>query len=151
MRFSQFLCKKLDGERGRQTQLAQDLKVSKSTITAWRNGTKPDFISCLLLAEHFHMDPVQLFRMVEDEMYESVYQRFFSSQRADRVHRRLSEEDLYHSPGHARTHRELQSLLESDTEEARALRTMIRTAFSRAGASRPSSARPAAAPAKDCD
>ncbi len=128
MRFVQFLSQNLDGERGRQTRLANDLRISKSTITAWRNGAKPDFISCLLLAEHFRVDPVRMFEMVQDKLYERVYLRFLAPERRDRLPPAPSEEDLYGDPQHARVHRELQQLLESDAEAASAIATMIRTA-----------------------
>lgn len=139
MKFTEFLSENLDRRRGFQTELADHLEVAKSTITAWRQGATPDFASCLKLADYFGLDPLDIFEMLEDSNYISVYLRFFAAERKREeesggaesgVQPRdgLCENDLYSDRVHAGLHRDLQALLEAATPEAQAIATVIRMA-----------------------
>ncbi len=134
MNFSSFIAAKLDRRRGLQSKLARKLRVSRSTITAWRNGAKPEFEMCLLLAEHFGLDPVSVFNMVGEPSYESIYRLFLEQLASVRIEDSrkpvlgLSEEDLYPDQDHASLHRALQTLLESGGQESEAIATVIQMA-----------------------
>ncbi len=133
MKFTEFLSEQLNQRRGFQTELADHLEVAKSTITAWRQGATPDFASCLKLADYFELDPIEVFEMLDDSNYISVYQRFVGApagaeEAGGAGDRTLKEEDLYPDAAHARLHRDLQCVLEDGAKEAAAIATMIRLA-----------------------
>ncbi len=134
MKFKEFLSEQLNQRRGFQTELADHLEVAKSTITAWRQGATPDFASCLKLADYFELDPIDVFEMLDDSNYVSIYQRFVESsaeagaEGEAGARRAPSEEDLYPDGVHARLHRDLQYVLENGPREAAAITTMIRLA-----------------------
>lgn len=137
MRFSKFISEQLDQQRGLQSRLARKLHVARSTISAWRRGARPDFQVCLLLADHFRLDPFELFEMVGEPSYGPVYRRFFDPQAKRASRKPASEamsqpafrvEDLYRDPLHADIHRDLQELLDADSSESRAVATLIQMA-----------------------
>ncbi len=143
--FAEFISEQLDQRRGLQSKLAKKMGVSRSTITAWRHGAKPEFEMCLRLAVHFKTDPLALFKMVGDPNYETVYRQFLAGQFGAKAAARLakepiepaetlpaafSEDDLYPNARHAAVHRELQLLLDAGNKEAKAIATMIHLAAS---------------------
>ncbi len=133
MKFKDFLNEHLDQRRGFHSQLAEILDVAKSTITAWRHGATPDFGSCLKLADYFHLDPLEVFEMLDEANYTSVYLRFVGAERTSTADHKassvqLTEEDLYPDGRHAGLHRDLQRVLEAASGEASAIATMIRMA-----------------------
>lgn len=90
---------------------------------------------CLLVAEHFGLDPVTVFSMVGEPSYESIYRLFLDQLATGRppgaagdAEEGLSEEDLYPDKDHARLHRALQALLERGGRESEAIATVIRMA-----------------------
>ncbi len=134
VKFSAFITAKLDRRRGLQSRLAKKLRVSRSTITAWRNGAKPEFEMCLLVAEHFGLDPVTVFGMVGEPSYESIYRVFLDQLASGKSPvvgdegEGFREEDLYPDKDHARLHRALQVLLERGGRESEAIATVIQMA-----------------------
>ncbi len=143
--FAEFISEQLDQRRGLQSKLAKKMGVSRSTITAWRHGAKPEFEMCLRLAVHFKTDPLALFKMVGDPNYETVYRQFLAGQAGAKAAARLTQEptepadvlpaafnedDLYPNARHAAVHRELQLLLDAGNKEAKAIATMIHLAAS---------------------
>ncbi len=117
MKLPEFLETKLTG-RGAQSRLAAKLRVSKSTVTNWRQGVKPSFAACLQLSDHFDLPPDRLFAMVGDAQYVKLYRRFFPEGPPDAA---LSVKDS----AHREIHRKLQVILESRSKDAEMVVSVI--------------------------
>ncbi len=100
-------------KRGAQEHLARSLGLSASTISGWKNGSIPDFESCLRIADYFKIDPVEVFQMAGKPEYGDLYRKFFP----DYEPTKLTERDLYPEILHAEIHERVQGLLNKGLQD----------------------------------
>jgi len=103
-----WLANQIKATRATQFQISKETGVNANDLSRWKNGQAvPEMDNLMRLAHYFDEDPERLFEMAGKPELVGVYRMFLPKYQK----RRLSEEDLYRNPKHAKVHRKIQELL----------------------------------------
>lgn len=101
----------LERGRGGAASLARALRVRDGTVSRWVRGeAKPDFVSCLKIAEYYRVPSRMIMELTSPEFVD-LWERFFGQSRHDKSLRPPEPEEVY--PETVEMHEKLEEILRS--------------------------------------